>query len=215
MKRLLISLQILALIALVGCQRVRTEVSSFSSVSPTSVGDTFYILPSDQQKASAEFFQYADSIARRISKAGWRRTSNINAADYVVLVDYGISGSKEVVSSIPIYGQTGGGTAYHSGSFNTYGSGGVTGPYSGRTYTAPTFGVVGTMMDSSTQYQRYFRINIVERQTNKPVYEAQGASQGSSATFGKVAECIFDSTLADFPRSSSNRSTLMAEDCGK
>jgi hypothetical protein len=192
-----------------GCSRVQTDVSSFSNISPLSVGDTFYILADDGQKGSMEFEQYASSVARRIGKAGWRRVDDIKGATYVVLMSYGVGGSKEV--STPIIGQTGGGTTTHSGT--VYGSGGGFGSYSGTSYTAPTYGVVG--MSSSTAYSRYFALKVVKQADGKPIYETKAASEGSSATFGQVAECIFDSALSEFPKPQTGSDTRMMSGCGK
>ena len=196
------------LIVMAGCSRVQTDVSSFSSVSPLSVGDTFYILADDGQKGSMEFEQYASSVARRLGKAGWRRTDDLKSATYVVLMSYGVGGSKEV--STPIIGQTGGGTTTHSGS--VYGSGGGFGTYSGTSYTAPTYGVVG--MSSSTAYSRYFALKVVKQADGKAVYETKASSEGSSATFGQVAECIFDSALSEFPKPQTGSDTRMMSGCG-
>ena len=44
-------------------------------------------------------------------------------AKYVVILDYGVAGSSTKVGSVTVYGQTGGGSTTHSGTFNTYGSG--------------------------------------------------------------------------------------------
>ena len=205
------------LVALSGCRLVRSEISSFSSLSPTSYGESFYVLPSDNQKTSAEFSQYSNSVSRRLSQKGWFRVSNPSDARYIVLLDYGVSGSTEKSFSTPIYGQTGGGTTSHSGTFNTYGSGygsNTYGSYSGTPYQMPTWGVVGSQSHSYTHYQRYFQMKIIEKANETAVYETKAASSGSSATFGAVAECIFDLALNDFPRGSSGTDTIMMDDCG-
>lgn len=191
-----------------GCSFVETDVSSFSKISHLSVGDTFYILADDGQKGSMEFERYASSVARRIGKAGWRRVDDIKGATYVVLMSYGVGGSKEV--STPIIGQTGGGTTTHSGT--VYGSGGGFGSYSGTSYTAPTYGVVG--MSSSTAYSRYFALKVVKQVDGKPIYETKASSEGSSGTFGQVAECIFDSALSEFPKPQTGSDTRMMSGCG-
>ena len=197
------------LVSIAGCRSVATYVSSFSAVSPLSVGDTFYILADDCQKGSMEFEQYASSVARRIGKAGWRRVDDIKSATYAVLMSYGVGGSKEVTT--PIIGQIGGGTTSHSGT--AFGSGGEFGTYSGTSYTAPTYGWVG--MASSTAYSRYFALKVVNQADGKPIYETKASSEGSSGTFGQVAECIFDSALSEFPRPQTGSDTRMMSECRK
>jgi len=63
-----------------GCLRVNGQVSSFSSLTSNSVGETFFILPDEQQASSAEFDQYASSIARRLEKKGWYRVMSPDEA---------------------------------------------------------------------------------------------------------------------------------------
>jgi len=166
-----------------GCSMVKGQVSSFSSLTSNSVGETFFMLPDDQQASSAEFDQYASSIARRLEKKGWYRVMSPDEAKYAVLLDYGITGSSEKLGSRPIYGHTGG-------------------------------GVVGVQSYSYTQYQRYFQMKVVEIEADKAVYETKVASQGTNASFGVVAECIFDMALADFPLQSSSSKLILMDGCG-
>ena len=204
---------ILVALSLMGCLRVETQISSFSSFTGgPPLGETFYILPNRDQQGSAEFRQYAGSIARRLEARGWSSVESLDEAKFVVSMNYGVGGSTEVVSSVPIYGQTGGGMTTHMGT--VYGSGGY-GSYSGTSYTAPTYGVIGASTVSTTNYQRYFNMRIQERDTREAVYETSASSTGSSATFGQVAECIFDAAFKDFPDSVSGVDVRMMDGCGE
>ena len=205
---------------LTGCigTRVQGQVSSFSSLSSSSYGEPFFILPNDQQANSAEFRSYSSSISNRLARNGWYRVNSINEAKYVVLVDYGVAGSREITGSVPIYGQTGGGTTSHSGTFNTYGSGygsSTYGNYSGTSYSMPTYGVVGSSSYSRTEYERYFQMKVIDTFDDSAVYETKVASAGSSSTFGMVAECIFDLALEKFPYGGNSRGVVMLEQCGQ
>ncbi len=201
-----------ALTMLTGCLAVRSEITSFSTLSEISQGDTFVVLPNDEQKTSAEFESYASSIAQRLQTKGWYRVDSFEEAKYIVLVNYGISGSVNKTSSSPIYGQTGGGTTSHFGTLSNPGTFGTT--YSGTSYTAPTYGVVGTKLSSRTEHQRYFVMKVIEKSTEKAVYETKATSGGSSGQFGIVAECIFDMALENFPHQQSGRSIAMTSNCG-
>ncbi len=198
------------------CMRVQGEVSSFSSLSPTTYGEPFFMLPNEQQATSLEFNQYASSVARRLERKGWYRVMDSSKAKYVVLLDYGVAGSSTKTGSMPVYGQTGGGTTSHTGTFNTYGGGygSSFGSYSGSSYTMPTWGVVGSQSYSYTYYQRYFQMKVIDSITDAPVYETKAASEGSASTFGQVAECIFDMALADFPLQSSSSGSVLMDECG-
>ena len=167
-----------------GCQMVKGQVSSFSSLSPTTSGEPFFVLPTEVQSTSAEFNQYANSVARRLSRKGWYRVMDANQARYVVLLDYGVAASSKNTGSVPVYGQTGGGTTTHSGTYNTYGGG--YGSYSGTSYTMPTWGVVGSQSYSYTTYQRYFQMKVIDTTNETAVYETKAASEGTSSNLFRV-----------------------------
>jgi hypothetical protein len=209
---------LIACLALVAsaCQRVQSEVTSFSSLSSSAYGEPFFVLPNEEQASSAEFMQYANSISRRLEQKGWYRVMDSAKAKYVVLLDYGVAGSSTKVGSVPVYGQTGGGSTSHSGTFNSYGGGygSSYGTYSGTSYTMPTWGVVGSQSYSYTHHQRYFQMKVIDSITDTPVYETKAASEGSASNFGVVAECIFDMALADFPLQSSSSGSVLMDECG-
>ena len=223
LNRLSVTLKICLVSALaltiIGCQQrtsVFSDVSSFSSLSPTSYGEPFFILPNEQQATSVEFSQYSSSVSKRLQRKGWYRVMDASEAKYIVLLDYGVASSSTKTGSVPIIGQTSGGTTSHSGTFNTYGGGygSSYGSYSGSSYTMPTWGVVGSRAYSYTTYQRYFQMKVIDRTSDAPVFETKAASEGTSATFGQVAECIFDMALANFPLQSSSSSSVFMDECG-
>ena len=109
--------------------------------------------------------------------------------------------------STPIYGQTGGGTTYTSGTVSTY-SGGY-GSYSGTSYTMPTYGVVGSSTSSvqSTVYKRQLAIDIVEASSvdaDNPskVYEGRLNSAGSCGAMTEVMDELIEALFIKFPNDS-------------
>ena len=203
------------LVLVSSCQRVASTISSYSNLvyNPSDLSkETFVIIPDDNQKTSVEFEKYASSISSRLSKKGFYRVSSEQNADYIILFNYGISGKSTKTGSVPITGPIGGGTSYHSGS--VYGSGGGYGSYSGTSYSMPSYGVVGSQSYSYTVHQRYFQMKMINK-NDKPVYETKASSEGSSANFGIVAECIFDMALKDFPNSVQKNETVAMDGCGK
>lgn len=146
-------------VALASCLFVKAHVSRFNSFDQNIHGASFYMLPMKIQQGSAEYRQYASSIARRLNVQGMRQTENLSSADYVVIFNYGL-GEKQISGSMPMWGQTGGGTAYHSGTASAFGTGGSAfGSYSGTTYTPATYGVTGYMPYSKTEYTRTLTFN--------------------------------------------------------
>ena len=187
--------------AFTACRPVYVQHASFSSLTSLNHGDTFYVLPSNAQATSSQFSYYAASIAQRLSNKGWHRVSNPDDAKYIVLLDYGVSGSSTHIRSSPVYGQTGGGFKSHSGSVDVWSNYGGHDSYwySGTSYSSPTYSVVGTQTRSVTEHHRYFLVKVIDTTNNAPVYEAQSLSTGAAATFGRVAECMFDAALENFP----------------
>ena len=128
------------------------------------------------------------------------------SADYIAFVSYGIDGGTEQtgVTSTPVYGQTGGGTTYSSGTVSSY-SGGY-GSYSGTSYTMPTYGIVGssTSSYSYTTYKRSLALDIVEAATvedGEPVkvFEGRLTSSGSCGIMREVIDEMIEAIFTDFP----------------
>ena len=183
--------------ALSACGVVGVEYSSFSALESLNEGDSFYIQPNDAQATSIEFNHYATSIARRLSSKGWHRVLNPDDARYIVLFDYGISGSSTQVGSVPIYGQTGSVS------------------YAGSPYATPTYGIVSSQVYSVTQHQGYFQINVIEKASGVSVYELKSTSESELSTFGQIAECVFDITLENFPIQLATSEVTSIDECGK
>jgi len=210
-----IFLILFAVVFITSCQRVASTISSYSNLTHSASNlnnKTFFIIADDNQKTSVEFQNYASSISSRLSNKGFYRASSERNADYIILFNYGISGKSVKTGSIPITGPIGGGTSYHSGS--VYGSGGGYGSYSGTSYSMPTWGVVGSQSYSYSVHQRYFQLKMIDKDNN-PVYETKASSEGTSANFGIVAECIFDMALKDFPYSVQKNENVALDGCGK
>lgn len=217
MKR--IALFLIATFSLSGCMTsVNSNVTRFHDPNLLETNKTFAILPLDTQQGSLEFKQYAGQVSEKLKAYGYQETSQ-KKADYTVFFNYGIDNGTTVISSYPIYGSTGGGTTYHSGSVNTYGSyGGSYGTYSGTSYTAPTFGVVGSGTESHTEYTRVLNLDILDnKKSNKStvvkVFEGKVKSTGSSASFSTVSQCLIDSLFKDFPgENGKSESVILASD---
>jgi hypothetical protein len=171
--------------------------------------------------ANSEFDTYAVIVARHLKRQGMRQASPDEIIDYAVLFNYGMAGSKTVSGTVPLYGQTGGGTSYQSGTASAFGSGGSAfGTYTGTTYTTPTYGVVGMMPYSYDEHSRFLLIRMVDMKRSTPgnivaAWEAQVTSTGYSASFAPVAACLFDSAFEGFPRSGSKRVAKAREICGR
>ena len=198
---------------------VKAEVSRFNSLSTSASGGSFIVVPLDNQRGSVEFRTYASSVAARLKANGFYQASDLASADFAVVIDYGVGGSRQITGSVPIYGQTGGGTTSHSGTLSSYGTGGSTyGNYSGSSYTAPTYGIVGSQSYSRTEHDRFFHLKIFDAKKSTDgdlvsVYEGTVRSSGRSATFATVSECLMDALFDNFFVTGTDRVTLNAQRC--
>ena len=133
-------------------------------------------------------------------------------ADVVMFFSYGIDSGKEVVSSYPIFGQTGTSSSYTSGTVTSYGNYAT---YSGTTYNTPTYGVVGSGVTSGTKYTRFLKVELLEspalaKGDIKKVYEAKVVSSGSSNQVAVVLPTMIKALFEDFPgKSGSTRKTAL------
>ena len=181
---------LLAVLFLTSC--VRANVQNFSALPLDYVGKRVAVLGyPEKTNKSLEWQSYRPFFEEQFRKKGFV-ISSVDNADYVAFVTYGI-GDPETsthVGSTPIYGSTGGGFTTHSGTVSSYRGG--TANYYGSSYTMPTYGIVGTSTYSYnvTKYTRTVAINLVEKGTDKKVFESKATSTGRCGIIGKVIDEI-------------------------
>ena len=192
---------VMAATALCGCAaQVQTKVTAFHELDQPLTGKTFIFIPTKEQEGSLEYRSYAKTVQSELEKRGMTLVP-FNQATYGVFMFYGIDDGKEIISTYPIFGQTGTSGAYTSGSVTTYGN---TASVNATTYKTPTYGVVGSGTSSDTVFKRYLNIDIVDikKSTNEKidkVYEGKAISSGSSGTLSVVMPAMIRSVFDDFP----------------
>lgn len=202
---------------LAACTHVKSDVTRFDDL-PSSVDNTrFYVLPLEDQQLSLEYARYADIVSEHLETEGLVEVGSIKKADVIVSFDYGTADSKQVQGSMPIFGQTGGGTTYHQGSAYDYGGGGYT-SYSGTSYTPPTYGQIGSVPYSETLYTRYLFLSILStKQTGngelEPLYQAKVISIGSNSSFAPVSDCMLGALFEDFRKEGTERVVMPMREC--
>jgi hypothetical protein len=191
------------------CASVRGTTTSFY-VPEYRPGGTIAVIAADESvNQSLEFQLYKTKIEQRLAAAGYG-IAPISSADQIALVAYGIDTGQTSAVSTPIFGQTGGGTSYHSGT--VYGSGGSA-SYSGTSYSMPRYGVVGSYTGSQTTYGRAIAIDIVNMPKNKtePVkslYQGRVISRGSCGAIAEVFDEMLEIMFKNFPGVSGKSQTL-------
>jgi len=197
-----IILSLVALVIFSGCASVQSTTSRFHQLPEKGNGETFAFLPSKSQEGGLEYQAYCDRIKSKLIEYGWIPSDNPSNIDYLVFFSYSIDGGDTVSGSMPIYGQTGGGTSYSSGTVSS-GYGGYA-SYSGTTYSAPTFGQVGSVPYTTKMYGRNLDLTIIDdRKSSKDnvvkVYEGRVASSGSSADIAVVLPTMIEALFKNFP----------------
>jgi len=194
----LIILFLMAL-SLTGCASfVRTSSTTFQGQQHFERG-SIIVLPFDKsQEGSLEFQSVSNYLHKKLAEHGYTPVKAVNQTTFVAYITYGIDNGKTTMSSVPLYGQTGGGTSYSSG---TISSGTRTANFSGTTTTMPTYGVVGVIPISETEYKRAVNIDIFKRTNDSPVkvYEMKGISSGSFGNINSILFNIIDGMFKNFP----------------
>lgn len=199
MRRLAFFILIVGLVS--GC--VRSDVARFHNLPNRGDGKTIVILPADPaKKGSIEFNSYAQIVTGYLEKNGYvvLPPSNPNA-DLMAFFGYSIGTGQTEVGSTPIYGQTGGGTTFTSGSISGFGT---SGSYSGYSYTAPTYGIVGSSAYSYTSYGRFVRLDILDAKKSTKdnpvkVFEGTVKSRGTSSQIAVVMPAMIEALFTNFP----------------
>lgn len=192
---------VLLVVMLSGCGTfVETKVSAFHELQEPLTGTTYILIPTKEQEGNLEFQTYAKLVMIELQKRGMTEAP-FHQAKYAIFIFYGIDQGKQIVSSYPIFGQTGTSSSYTTGTVTSYGN---TASYSGRTYTTPTYGVVGSGTRTDTIFKRYFNLDIVDIAKSgngkiQKIYEGKAISSGSDDQLAQVMPAIVRSVFEDFP----------------
>jgi hypothetical protein len=196
------------LCALAGCDNVvQSNVTSFHQLADQSVAGKKLAIRAypEGRESSLEFGTYRSILAGKFAEKGFVVVERPQDADWIAIVSYGIGDGKPTtnVISSPVYGQTGGGTTYYSGT--AYTASGPR-PVSGSFYSMPTYGQVGTTTTSysTMTYQRSIAIDIVDRASlaggsPKTLYETRIVSSGRCASMAAVFSPMVDALFQDWP----------------
>jgi len=188
---------IVSTFALSGCLTLRSNITTFHGENHIERG-TIRVMPiNDEQKNSLEFLAVKNRLIEKLIKQGYLVVSDQKISQFTAFITYGIDSGKVVTSSVPIYGQTGGGTSLTTG--NIYSNTGRSMNYNSTTTTMPTYGMVGSMPVSGREYTRELNIDIYNTQAQKKVYEIRVKSLGSCGNINAVIPGMLDATFKKFP----------------
>jgi hypothetical protein len=172
----------------------KIEVTTFHKLPPQGAGEVFDVRVKEDL-GSLENQTYLAQIIAGFEKHGWKYQPKAKDPDLVVYLGWGITAPSVSRSQRPVFGQTGGGTTYHSGTLNSYGSSGT---FSGTSYSPPTYGVVGSVPVTTVIYGRYFFVSARQR-PGIDVLESKTKSYGPSGQLNVVLPLLIDAYFEDFP----------------
>ena len=195
MKRMVLALGFLA-----GCStHLDSTVTVFHELNG---GQISYCLDRlHEQENSLEHASYESLVRQELAKRNFHETS-CDTADLVAMFAYSIDGGRPVISSYPIFGQTGVSSSTTYGTVNSFAD---TATYSGTTTYHPTFGVVGTGTRTDVMFTRTLVLALFDRKlpvaqgAPKKVYEATLTSTGSTGQLPVVMPTMLRELFEDFP----------------
>lgn len=179
--------------------RVEARVSTYHRMSSIA-GETFAIVPTEEQRNSLEWDSVAAKLSEEMSNAGAMPAPPESAKLLVSFVYFmGAQGVKTI--NLPMIGQTGVSSATTTGTIrtNAYGS-----SYSGRTTYTPSIGVTGFVPMQVAQNERILRVVIMDGQEyanggTKPLYEGKVSSIGRCDSVAVVVPYMIEALFQSFP----------------
>ena len=203
-----ITLLTAVLVGCPGCATTRFAVQVDSiAASDHHPGSRYVLLPGREEVAAndLQYREFASYVERALQARDFKQTTSVEEADIAILLNYGLGEPQTTVYtySLPVYGQTGGGTATYTGS--AYGSGGYS-HTTGTIYQQPTYGVVGsqTNVGSVTTYLRYLILEAVDltayrkSQAIVPVWKTTITSTGTSGDLRRVLPVLVGAATEHF-----------------
>jgi len=153
------------------------------------------LFPADKDTSpnDLQFQEFSGYINKALISQGFTPTENIEEAELVIFLGYGIGEPEEHLYSysIPMWGQTGISSASTYGTVNTYGN---FGSYSSRTTYTPSYGITGYTSRTGS-YITYFRYILLtafdlneyrKSQKTVQVWKTTITSSGSSDDLRRV-----------------------------
>jgi hypothetical protein len=179
-----------------------SEVTAFHTLAPNEATQgSIAIVPAAGVPDGIEFRTYAAQIHQWLRPKGLVPASSTANADYIGTFAFSIDGGTRQAVSRPIYGQTGGGAAFTTGSFGT-----------ATTYVPPTFGAVGSVSGVVSTFNRRADLEIRKRKTGEIVWTGRNLSWGSTGEIAAVLPTMIQAMLKDFPNESGKTKTVKLRD---
>lgn len=182
--------------------KLSTEVTVFHDLPTNLVGTTFMVLPADTNLiGSLEYESYLKIVQTELESKQLRNVDFASNADWLVFVHFQTYPPHEFSGSTPVFGQTGGGYTFHQG---TVWSGGGPMTYSGSSYTAPQFGVVGYRNREHFVFGWGLRIEFYDGAAYRAdsmvqKYDAKSIAVGGGGSLSEAVPVLVHEIFHEFP----------------
>jgi len=131
----LVMVMVMVSSGLAGCAGiVKSDVTVFHAPELAQSGKAYAFVPLRGQAGNLEYATYRNLVGKQLSKHGYHLVP-LAKADYAVALQYSVDSWRQVVESMPVYGQTGVSSSTTSGTMTSLGGFGT---YSGTTTYTPT-----------------------------------------------------------------------------
>ncbi len=184
-----LSVFLVAVFVFSGCaSKVVSDVSVFHKLKPMTEKTIVIFEKYSSQEDSLEYDSYKNKILTYLNKNNYFEG---NDANIIVKFDYGVGEPTQQFGSSPIYGTIG------YSSYIRYNADGV-----GVLVRRPIHGVVGTDNYSYNVYDRFLTLNMIDKTTNKSIYEGKVVSTGGQNSILLVIDELIESLFFSFPGNS-------------
>lgn len=207
MKSIYKTLLLFAMFALFGCGPRVDTVRGTKTVHHDlqSINGSIYVADfSDNEGEDLLFKKYVSTLENYFFGHGFRVVDDVQEADYVAFISYGIGPPIINTYSVPLYSYTPGRRSQWTSNIysNQYG---YIGYVTTTKYTMPKYERVGTSIKSYITFQRNFAMDILsvdsvlKKAPAKKIYEGRIKSIGKCNTVDAVMSELIQIMFQDFP----------------
>lgn len=199
---------ILSSFLFIACTSVGGIVTTFSTTeSKISPGKYTFITP-PERSSDGEYLAYQRKVSKHLKDLGFQEKTINSDNNYLVIISYGQGQTSNYNYNSPIYGQTGGGSTYQSGTFNTNST---SGSYSGTSYSQPKWGQVGSINIPVSRTPREFMINFIDAKNSEIILTKKVNSSGRCDILSEVIDEMLQGLFENFYQTKSRKFSVPAE----
>jgi hypothetical protein len=182
--------------------KLYTSVTIFHSLPTNIIGSTFVVLGDTNLIGSVEHDSYLKLVQTELEARQLRAVDVSDNPDWLVIVHYQVYPPQKFSDSRPVFGQIGGG-GYTQHQGTVWGNSGSS-SYSGSSYTAPQYGVVGYRNTEGYWFGWGLRIEFYDGAAYRARrvaqrYEAKSIASGRGGSLAEAIPVMVHQIFREFP----------------